>query len=480
MGLGAPSSIYAATGRHAFDGDSAGALTYQVATHESDTSVLREPLRSLVSAALSKDPAGRPASEQLLLSLVGRADLADAVKGVAPTSPAGPDEPSRSEMAEAVFAGPGTAAQEVVSQVLLRLVAPGERAEDTLRSAYRSEFADGRTPQEVLDQVLTAFTEAGILVWDGDSVTLSSAALIRAWPRLRDWADAERPGLGVHQRRSEGARLWEGNGRRNNDLLQGTALERTRDWAAAGRRHLTRNHTERDFLDAGSALTRRRGRLRVLLSAVLAVLLVLAVGAAAVAFDQRQTVLTQRQTATGQRDRAVSAQVAGTAQSVRRTDPRLARRLAVASASLADTPESRSSLLALRYQWEADVLKLPGFVATNSDLDATGQTLMAAADTNVEFWNVDTRTRTGSYTAPARIHRVDLSDDGKTAAVSTDDGYTRVLDVAGARPRDAHAFPTPEQTTGYWPPMKLSPLGTYLTVETPRLRTRTSTTKRAY
>ncbi|WP_328761448.1 hypothetical protein [Streptomyces sp. NBC_00272] len=137
-------------------------------------------------------------------------------------------------------------------------------------------------------------------------------------------------------------------------------------------------------------------------------------------------------------------------------------------------------LLALRYQWEADVLKLPGFVATNSDLDATGQTLMAAADTRVEFWNVDTRTRTGSYTAPARIHRVDLSDDGKTAAVSTDDGYTRVLDVAGARPRDAHAFPTPEQTTGYWPPMKLSPLGTYLTVETPRLRTRTSTTKRAY
>lgn len=166
--------FFAATGRHAFDGDTAGALTYQVATHEPDTSVLREPLRSLVRAALSKDPADRPSSEQLLLSLVGRSDLADVVKGVVPQSPSGPGEPSRSDGAEAAFARLGTAAQEAVSQVLLRLVAPGERAEDALRSAHRSEFADGRTPQEVLDEVVAAFTRARVLVWDGDSVTLSA------------------------------------------------------------------------------------------------------------------------------------------------------------------------------------------------------------------------------------------------------------------------------------------------------------------
>ncbi|MBT1182663.1 hypothetical protein HET69_01245 [Streptomyces sp. CJ_13] len=81
----------------------------------------------------------------------------------------------------------------------------------------------------------------------------------------------------------------------------------------------------------------------MLLSADLALLLVVAIGASAVAFDQRQTVI-------GQRDRATSAQVAGAARAVRRTDPELARRLAVAAARLAGTPESWSALMALRNQ----------------------------------------------------------------------------------------------------------------------------------
>ncbi|MFD3487019.1 protein kinase [Streptomyces sp. NPDC058665] len=451
--------LFAATGRHAFDGESAVELTYKVATHEPDTSILDEPLRSLVTASLSKDPADRPTSEQLLLSLVGRTDLAEVVKDIVSRNPFEPVKPSRAEVAEDVFARLDSKAREVVPQVLLRLVAPGERAEDTLRSARRPEFADGRTSEQVLEQVLQAFTEAGILVWKDESVTLSSAALIRAWPRLRDWVEDERDGLGVHQRLSEASRVWEDHSRKNNDLLQGTALERARNWAATERRHLTLNRTEHDFLQAGSGLARRRGRLRMLLSAVLAVLLVIAVGAAGVAFDQRQTVV-------GQRDRATSAQVAGVAQAVRRTDPELGRRLAVASARLADTPESWSALLALRNQWEDDALKLPDFVATESDLDGTGQVLVSAAENRVEFWNVQTRKRTGSYTAPARVHWVDLSDDGKTAAVSTDDGHIRLLDASTARPRSSHTYPTAKQDNGHWPRMAVSPLGTYLMTET--------------
>ncbi|MGW5863907.1 protein kinase domain-containing protein [Streptomyces sp. NPDC055239] len=450
--------LFAATGRHAFDGEIAAAVVYQVDTHEPDTSQLEEPLRSLVSASLSKDPADRPTSEQLLLSLVGRADLADVVKDVVPGNPLEPAEPSRGEVAEAVFDRLGATAQEAVSPVLLRLVAPGERAEDTLRSARRAEFTDGQTSEQVLEQVLQSFTEAGILVWEGEDVTLSSAALIRSWPRLRDWVEAERAGLGVHQRLSEASRVWDGHGHKNSDLLQGTALERARDWAATGRRHLALNRIERDFLDAGSGLARRRGRLRVLLSAVLAVLLIVAVGAAAIAFDQRQTV-------TSQRDRAASAQVAGTAQALRRSDPQLARRLAVASARLAGTPESWSALLALNNQREDDALKLPGFVATESDLDGTGGIFAAAADTRVEFWNVRTRKKISSYTAPAKVHQVDLSDDGKSATVSTADGKTRLLSVSSAGPRGTHAYPTAKQDSGYWPRTALSPLGTYLMSE---------------
>ncbi|MFD8131007.1 hypothetical protein [Streptomyces mirabilis] len=124
------------------------------------------------------------------------------------------------------------------------------------------------------------------------------------------------------------------------------------------------------------AASRRRPRRRCAertrrINASLVVLLVLALIATGVAFGQRQTVI-------GQRDRAASAQVAGVAQSVRRTDPQLGRRLAIASARLAETPESWSALLALHNQQEDDALKLPGFVATESDLDATGETVVAA------------------------------------------------------------------------------------------------------
>ncbi|MFD8982396.1 protein kinase [Streptomyces sp. NPDC059564] len=457
--------LFAASGRHAFDGENAAVLAYQVATHDPDASGLEEPLRSLVSAALSKEPSGRPTSEQLLLSLVGRADLAAVVEGVVSGNPLDPADPSRAEVAEAVFEALGTGAQEAVSRVLLRLVAAGERAEDTLRSARRGDFSDGQTPEEVLEQVLDSFTEAGLLVWEDGAATLPSAALIRAWPRLRDWVEAERPGLAVHQRLSGASRVWDEHGRKNGDLLQGTSLEHARDWAATGRRLLTLNRIEREFLDAGSGLARRRGRQRVLLSAVLAVLLVITVGAGVVAFDQRQSVIAERQTVVGQRDRATSAQVAGAAQSLRRTDPELARRMAVAAAGLADTPESWSALFALRNQGEDDALRLPGFVATASDLDGNGQTLVSASDTSVEFWNVQTRVRNGSYTAPARVHAVDLSDDGRTAAVSTDDGYTRLVDAATGRPRDAHAYPTAKQAGGYWPTTAISPRGTYLMVD---------------
>jgi WD40 repeat protein len=448
--------LFAATGRHAFDGETVPAIQYQVANHEPETSVLDEPLRSLVSASLSKDPSERPSSEELLLGLVGRADLAEVVKEAVPENPPGPVQPSRAELAEAVFARFGTRVQEAVPRMFLRLVAPGERAEDTLRSARRTEFADGQTDEQAVEQVLRDFTDAGILVWEDEVVTLCSAALIRAWPRLREWVEDERDGLGVHQGLCGASRLWDDHGHKKSDLYQGTALERALAWAATGRRHLALNLVERAFLDAAAALIRRRGRLRALLSAVLAVLLVIAIGAAAVAFDQRQTVI-------GQRDRATSVQVAGMAQSIRRANPDLARRLAVAAARLGHNPDSLAALLSLRYQQEWDTIKLSDFEPTYADLDSTGRTLTATDGTRVEFWNVETRKRLGTYRPPAKVGHLSLSGDGRTAAVSTEDGYTRLVDSSTARPRDARTYPSRRPEGGPW--ATLSPRGTYLLVD---------------
>ncbi|MFJ9694303.1 protein kinase [Kitasatospora sp. NPDC101183] len=451
--------LFAATGQDAFDGPSLGAVAHQVATHEPDTSRLEQPLRSLVAASLAKDPRLRPSAEQLLLSLVGRADLAAVVEGAGPAGPPRDAAPSRAEVAEAAFAGLDAQERQAVPSLLLRLVAPGERAEDTLRFAHRAEFGDDLVPAQVVDRVLEVFTRAGVLVWEEDRATLATAALIRAWPRLRDWAAGERAGLAVHQRLAEAARTWTGHGRKRNDLVQGTPLAQAQAWAATGRRHLVLNEAERAFLEACAALSRRRGRLRVGLSALLALLLVVATGAAVVAFQQRNTLASQR-------DRATSAQVAGEAESLRTSDPQLARRLSVAAAGLADTPESWSALMATDHQSEQDAFRLPPFQDRIAALDDSGRVFAAADDNRVNVWDLHTHTRTGSWTAPATVHEIAVSADGTTAAVLANDGIARLLDLShGAPALRAETFTVPDPSREWQHHLALSPHGTYLLTE---------------
>ncbi|MFI0772425.1 WD40 repeat domain-containing protein [Streptomyces sp. NPDC021218] len=337
-----------------------------------------------------------------------------------------------------------------------------------LRALTTAPDLEGPVADATFDTVLAALTRHRI-VTTGTTATpgtpsgepaaeLIHDALIRDWADLRDWV-AQDHRFQVWLLRATEQQARHAHSGLPGDLLDGSLLAEGEEWA--DQRSLPTDITS--LLEASrqhqqSALRRTR-RINITLVGML----VLALVATGVAFSQRQTVI-------GQRDRAASAQVAGVAQSVRRTDPQLGRRLAVASASLASTPESWSALLALHNQQEDDALKLPGFVATESDLDSTGQTFAAAGGTRVEFWNVQTRKKISSYTAPARVHRVDLSDDGETAAVSTEDGYTRLIDVAGARLRSAHAaYRTAKQDNGYWPSMAVSPRGTYLMVETTNL-----------
>ncbi|MET7621562.1 trypsin-like peptidase domain-containing protein [Streptomyces sp. NPDC005408] len=329
-----------------------------------------------------------------------------------------------------------------------------------LRALAIDQTLAGPAADAAFDAVLAALTRYRIIATGTTTppgappgepaAELIHDALIRGWADLRDWV-AQDHQFQVWLLRAAEQQARHAHSGLPGDLLDGSLLAEGEEWA--GRRSLPAEIIS--LLEASrqhqhSAIRRTR-RINTALAGMLALALI----AAGVAIHQRQTVI-------GQRDRAASAQVAGVAQSLRRTDPELARRLAVASGRLAGTPESWSALLALRNQWEDDALKLPGFVATESDLDGTGQTFAGAAGTRVEFWNVKARVKTGSYTAPARVHQVDLSDDGKTATVSTDDGYTRLLDVSSARLRSTQTYPTAKESTGLWPRTAVSPLGTYL------------------
>ncbi|MFI6299016.1 hypothetical protein ACIBEJ_46025 [Nonomuraea sp. NPDC050790] len=286
-------------------------------------------LADLVTAALHPDPEHRPGARHLLMSLL---DQPQSQQGrLLPPEPV--DDPPLGTRAEQLYAALSRAEQELVPEVLLRLVGMDERGEDSRVRVERAELVAGRTPEQAaaIERVLQVYGEAGLLTRDGTNVAMACGALLRAWPRLHEWLDAERDGLAVHRELARAARRWESGGRREADLFHDGTLDRALAWAATGRRHVTLGGEEQAFLDAGLASGRRRGRRRWVVAAAVAVA-VLAVA------------IWQYGTAQGKVDEAMARVAATRAEAARPSDPVLARKLSLTSWALAPVPEALRQL----------------------------------------------------------------------------------------------------------------------------------------
>lgn len=156
--------------------------------------------------------------------------------------------------ADEVFAGLSAKQQELCRRLFLRLVHPGEGAEDTRRRVRLRELeALGDAGLPGLIQALTA-KDARLIVTEGaaaaaggeGTVEVAHEALIRSWPRLRAWLDADREGLKTHRRLTDAAQEWDAHGRAAGFLLAGGRLATALDWAVAHDAELTA--VERGFL----------------------------------------------------------------------------------------------------------------------------------------------------------------------------------------------------------------------------------------
>ena len=215
--------------------------------------------------------------------------------------------------------------QRAARATFQRLVKIGSGVQDTRRRLPRAELDAGVVP---------AFARNRLLTLREDTVEISHEALLHARPRLREWIDADRNGLLIHQHLAETAQEWERGGRHAGLLYRGLRLGAVQEWHDLHPADAT--GLEREFVRASLELRTHSTRRLQGLVATLAVLLVSAVTAGIVAVDQRGQA----------RDQAadnLSRQIALQSGDVREVDADLAILLAAESMLRSPTLDARAA-----------------------------------------------------------------------------------------------------------------------------------------
>ncbi|MGI5499408.1 hypothetical protein [Lentzea sp. CA-135723] len=318
--------------------------------------------------------------------------------------------------------------QAQARQVFLRLITPGEGTEDTKRHVKRSELA--------ADEVVEHLAEARILTVHDDSVEISHEAVIRSWPRLKDWIAESRDDLRTHRRLTAAAADWEAHDRDPGSLYRGVPLTQATDWTQRDPGAL--NTQEQAFLAASKAAVerdlatdrRRTTNLRRVV-ALLAALLLVATTATVFA------IRAQRQ-ATEQRTIALAQKAIAEANDLQDRDPGLASQLRLAAYRLTGIPAARDSLLSTFAGPQVTVVSGHAEPASFALFSPDQKLLATAGDDRMliiwDFQDPHHPTEIGRVRAGDQAtHGLAFSPDGRTIAAAGWDGLIRLFDVSNPR-----------------------------------------------
>ena len=374
--------------------------------------------------------------------------------------------------AESVYAGLTGGEQEEARQLFLRLVTLGDGTEDTRRRVRRAELVSAARDEAALERVLEEFGRYRMLTFDRDAlareptVEVAHEALLRAWPRLRDWLDASRAALHVQRRLLRAAAEWRAAGQDPSHLAGGARLAQFAGLAASEDLALTGD--ERAYLaasqaegDRQAALDRARQthelalaqqsaaaqrsaaqRLRGLVGA-LALFLLVAAGLAIFAFSQQAVADSARRMAIANLTHSEALRLAGLANTALQSNasPDVIGLLAVRSLQTEYTAAGDAILEA------AATLDYPRRLFANAGgggvFSADGKYLLDCQQGDfgmtAALFDVASGRQVMTYTADSQVSAVALSPDGAVVAASLRGGAVDLWDRASGRQLQALA-----------------------------------------
>ncbi|RLE21285.1 MAG: hypothetical protein DRJ50_09420 [Actinobacteria bacterium] len=445
--------------------------------------------------------------------------------------------------ADRIIGADGSDDEREARRIFSRLVAAGPSAVsagsnadepdgDIRRRAHRSEFGDGERTAWLLD----AFVSARLLTVDRDPATreptveVAHEALLRDWPRLRNWLDEDRDDLATLHGIRTSAAAWEASGFDDGELARSARLGSATELVT--RRPDFLNDAEKAWVDASAereeaerlaeleAIERDRRQnqnLRRLLVAA-TILLVVSLGAAGGAFVLRNRAVASEQsadrsTAAALESEAQAVEAEGQAQDERATaeaaqetaDSERAiaeserenadiERLSAVSAQQITTSPDRAILLALEANRRRDDIgtqtavhraiateprrlavfpsRLEQSIATLFSRDGMVGIVWSDQD-GLEFFDTGSGELLGvRYEPSARIIHASLSGNGSNAAIALADGTIEVVDQIG----HAIQIPEPEGLTAKY--LSTDQTGSTVLVQTEETTTATGALRR--